>query len=74
MNKHPEYIMASYVTYKELYKCDKYKKGYMENVMDLQKSPFDKPIPFVKMFDAKNRTSLMETIKRILDNAVNVIA
>ncbi len=48
--------------------------GYMENVMDLQKPPFDKPIPFVKMFDAKTRSSLMQTINQIKDNAVNVIA
>ncbi len=48
--------------------------GYMDNVMDLQKPPFDKPIPFIKMFDAKTRSSLMQTITSIKDNAVNVIA
>ena len=48
--------------------------GYMENVMDLQKPPFDKPIPFVKMFDAKMRTSLIQKINEIKDNAVHVIA
>lgn len=48
--------------------------GYMENVMELQKPPFDKPVPFIKMFDAKTRTSLMKTINEIKENAVNIIA
>ena len=48
--------------------------GYMESVMDLQKPPFDKPIPFIKMFDARTRTSLLDAINEIKDNAVNVIA
>ena len=50
------------------------KNGYMENVMDLQKPPFDKPVPFIKMFDAKTRTLLMQKINEIRDNAVNVTA
>lgn len=48
--------------------------GYMENIMELQKPPFDKPIPFVKLFDTKTRTSLMQVINEIKDNAVNVTA
>ena len=48
--------------------------GYMENIMDLQKPPFDKPIPFIKMFDAKMRNSLLQTIHAIKDNAENIIA
>lgn len=48
--------------------------GYMENIMDLQKPPFDKPVPFIKMFDAKTRNMLMNTINSIKDNAVDVIA
>ena len=48
--------------------------GYMESVMELQKPPFDKPVPFIKMFDAKTRTALMQTINEIKENAVNVIA
>ena len=35
--------------------------GYMENVAELTKPPFDKPISFIKLFDAKARTALMET-------------
>lgn len=48
--------------------------GYMENVTELQKPPFDKPVPFVKMFDAKTRNSLMQTINEIKENALNIIA
>lgn len=48
--------------------------GYMENISDLQKPPFDKPISFIKMFDAKTRNSLIETIKSITENATNISA
>ena len=48
--------------------------GYMENVMELQKPPFDKPVPFFKMFSGKTRNSLLKAINSIKDNAVNIIA
>lgn len=48
--------------------------GYMENIMDLQRPPFDKPVPFTKMFDEKMRNLLMQTINGIKENAVNIIA
>lgn len=48
--------------------------GYMENLGDLQKPPFDKPISFIKMFDPKTRASLMKTIREITENATNIIA
>lgn len=48
--------------------------GYMENVVNLQKPPFDKPVPFIKLFDAKTRNMLLQTINEIKDNAVNIIA
>ncbi len=50
------------------------KNGYMENIRELQKPPFDKPIPFIKMFDAKTRNSLIQTINDIKENAVTIIA
>ena len=34
--------------------------GYMEDIKELMKPPFDKPISFVKLFDAKTRTALMQ--------------
>lgn len=46
----------------------------MENIIDLQKLLFDKPVPFIKMFDAKTRTSLMRMINEIRENAVNITA
>ncbi len=46
----------------------------MENIMDLQKPPFDKPVPFIKMFDAKTRASLIAAINDIREHAVPVMA
>lgn len=48
--------------------------GYMENTADLMKPPFDKPVSFIKLFDAKTRAALMQTITSIRDNAVNIVA
>ena len=48
--------------------------GYMENVADLQKPPFDKPVAFIKMFDAKTRMALIQKINEIKENAVKIIA
>lgn len=48
--------------------------GYMENVAELTKPPFDKPVSFMKLFDAKTRTDLMNTINNVRDNAVKVSA
>ena len=46
--------------------------GYMENVSDLQKPTFDKPVSFIKLFDSKTRIALMKAINEVRDNAVNV--
>ena len=48
--------------------------GYMESVAELTKPPFDKPVSFIKLFDAKTRTALMETINRVRENAVQIAA
>ena len=48
--------------------------GYMDNVTELQKPPFDKPISFIKLFDTNTRTAIIKAINEIRDNAVNVIA
>lgn len=48
--------------------------GYMENVAELTKPPFDKPISFIKLFDAKTRAALMETINQVRENAVQIVA
>ena len=46
--------------------------GYMENVAELTKPPFDKPVSFIRLFDAKTRTALMERIDQIRENAVKI--
>ncbi len=48
--------------------------GYMENVAELTKPPFDKPMNFVKLFDTKIRTALIETINQVRENAVEISA
>ena len=48
--------------------------GYMEDIKELMKPPFDKPVSFVKLFDEKTRTALMKKITEVKDNAVHVVA
>ena len=48
--------------------------GYMENVSELTKPPFDKPVSFIKLFDANTRTALIATINQIRENAVRIVA
>ena len=48
--------------------------GYMENITELTKPPFDKPISFLKLFDAKTRDSIVEAINQVRENAVEVTA
>lgn len=46
--------------------------GYMENPAELTKPPFDKPISFLKLFNAKTRKELVDTINTVRENAVKV--
>lgn len=46
--------------------------GYMDNPAELTKPPFDKPISFLKLFDAKTRKELVDTINTVRENAVRV--
>lgn len=46
--------------------------GYMENVTDLQKPPFDKPVSFFKLFDSKTSMALVKAINDVKDNAINI--
>lgn len=48
--------------------------GYMENAAELQKPPFDKPVSFVKLFDAKTREAIIEVIHEVKENAVHITA
>ena len=42
----------------------------MESVTELQKPPFDKPISFIKLSDARTRAALMAAINKVHGNAV----
>ncbi len=44
--------------------------GYMENLAELTKPPFDKPIGFIKLFDAGTRNDLLERINMVRENAI----
>lgn len=46
--------------------------GYMDDVTELTKPPFDKPVSFIKLFDKKTRVSLLAAIKNVTENAVNI--
>lgn len=47
--------------------------GYIENVAELVKPPFDKPQSFIKLFDGSKQQEIVAVVKRIRDNAVKVI-
>ena len=48
--------------------------GYIDDVKILMKPPFDKPYSFIKMFDPKTRTALLQTIESIKNNALTISA
>lgn len=47
--------------------------GYVENISELMKPPFDKPQSFVKLFDKTKQQRIVELVSKIKDNAVKVI-
>lgn len=48
--------------------------GYMENISELTKPPFDKPVAFIKLFDAKSRAEIVEAVNAVRDNATCIAA
>lgn len=48
--------------------------GYMENVSELMKPPFDRPDGFTKLFNAQTQTALVSAIEQIRKNAVAIVA
>ncbi|MEG1015146.1 MAG: DEAD/DEAH box helicase family protein [Clostridia bacterium] len=48
--------------------------GYMEDVKELLLPPFDKPLSFIKLFDAKRQKELMRAIALVKQNAESIIA
>ncbi|MGZ0051165.1 DEAD/DEAH box helicase family protein [Brevibacillus gelatini] len=47
--------------------------GYIENVSELMKPPFDKPQSFVKLFDGTKQKRFVELISQIKENAVKIV-
>ncbi len=47
--------------------------GYIENVAELMKPPFDKPQSFIRLFDMKRQTALSNAVREIKENAVRII-
>jgi len=48
--------------------------GYVENISELMKPPFDKPVMFIKLFDIATQKKIVQLINSIKDNAEKVIA
>lgn len=47
--------------------------GYMENISELTKPPFDKPQSFVKLFDGSKQRKIVELVTKIKENAVKIV-
>ena len=47
--------------------------GYVENVMDLVKAPFDKPDKFVKLFDAEKQKEIAQIVNSVKENATKIV-
>ena len=48
--------------------------GYVENVAELTKPPFDKPQSFIKLFDADKQKKFVHIINEVKDNATRIIS
>jgi type I restriction enzyme, R subunit len=47
--------------------------GYIDNVAELTKPPFDKPQSFIKLFDGTKQRRLVEMVTQIKENAVKIL-
>jgi type I restriction enzyme R subunit len=47
--------------------------GYIENVSELMKPPFDRPQTLMQLFDSTKQIKIVETIKLIKENAVKIV-
>lgn len=47
--------------------------GYVENMAELIKPPFDKPVSFIKLFDQTKQQRLVQLVNIIRDNAVKTV-
>jgi len=47
--------------------------GYVENMAELTKPPFDKPISFMKLFDKSKQERIIELVSGVKENAIKVV-
>lgn len=47
--------------------------GYVENVLELAKPPFDKPQKFVKLFDVEKQKEIAKIVNSVKDNAIKIV-
>lgn len=47
--------------------------GYIENISELTKPPFDKPQSFIKLFDGSKQKQIVELVTKIKENAVKIV-
>ncbi len=47
--------------------------GYVENISELMKPPFDKPRSFIKLFDKTKQQRIIDLVSKIKENAERVI-
>lgn len=48
--------------------------GYVENIAELTKPPFDKPQSFIKLFDTDKQKEFVSIINEVKDNATKIIS
>ena len=49
------------------------KNGYIENISELMKPPFDKPQSFIRLFDSTKQRKIVEAINKIKENAIKIV-
>jgi len=47
--------------------------GYVENMVELTKPPFDKPVSFMKLFDKSRQQRILEIVSEVKENAIRVV-
>jgi len=47
--------------------------GYIENISELIKPPFDKPQSFIKLFDGSKQKRIVELVTKIKENAIKTV-
>ncbi len=48
--------------------------GYIENLAELTKAPFDRPVGFTKLFDREKQERIIKLINEIKENAIKIVS